>query len=245
MLQTVDLLKLSEKERAVVFLNIYHIMILHGNLVLGAPKSWYNWPAFFNGVSYIINLECITIAELEHCILRAASSAPSPKLSKFVVPSIRFPSLALKKRDFRINFCLNCGSGSMPSLVPIYNVKYLDEQFDEMTKVALRDSLKVDDANKVIFLPTICLWYWQDFVPPSTAGPAISLASSLEHCVNTLATYVQGETKVVLRRLLQSNLEKSVNGSCTNSADGGNDQEEEEREERDVVLEHEQQCVDQ
>merc|ERR1711871_832417 len=34
LLQTVDLTKLSEKEKLTIFLNIYHIMILHGNLVL-------------------------------------------------------------------------------------------------------------------------------------------------------------------------------------------------------------------
>lgn len=226
-----DLTKLSEKEKLTIFLNIYHIMILHGNLVLGAPQSWYNWPAYFNGISYIINLECITIAELEHCVLRASSSAPSTKLSKFVIPSLKFPSLALKKRDFRINFCLNCGSGSMPSLVPIYDAEHLDRQFDEMTRIYMNGSFEVNETSGTILLPTICLWYSQDFVPSSSLSSSPSLATSLEHCIDVLAAYVDSNTKTKLRRLLEDSVERSgskcsaTNGNFSKSddADHGGD----------------------
>lgn len=36
-LQMMNLTELSERDRTAVLLNIYHVMVLHGNLVLGPP----------------------------------------------------------------------------------------------------------------------------------------------------------------------------------------------------------------
>jgi hypothetical protein len=40
--------------------------------------------------------------------------------------------LAVTQKDFRLNFCINNGSKSMPSMVPIYSPDYLDELLDEV-----------------------------------------------------------------------------------------------------------------
>lgn len=59
-------------------------------------------------------------------------SRPS-SLSIIPVPVAHFPGMAITHRDFRLNFCINNGSKSMPNVVPIYKVGQLDRQMDEVT----------------------------------------------------------------------------------------------------------------
>lgn len=69
-LQTIDLYDLSETEKAALYLNLYHTMALHGFLLFGPPASWASWPTFFNSVTYILSFDIVSIAEMEHNILR-------------------------------------------------------------------------------------------------------------------------------------------------------------------------------
>lgn len=70
LLQTIDLSNLNESQRMAFFLNLYHIMILHGSLLYGPPPVWNQWHAFFNHICYIVSFEVMSIAEIEYCILR-------------------------------------------------------------------------------------------------------------------------------------------------------------------------------
>ena len=69
-LQTLDLSKLSEVERATFFLNIYHTMVIHGAVVVSAPQYWGSWQSFFSTINYVICFDIVSIAELEHNLLR-------------------------------------------------------------------------------------------------------------------------------------------------------------------------------
>ena len=53
-------------------------------------------------------------------------------LSIIPIPQHHFPGLAVTERDFRMDFCINNGSKSMPGMVPIYSPDYLDELLDEV-----------------------------------------------------------------------------------------------------------------
>ncbi len=57
-------------------------------------------------------------------------SRPSDVLFKFVIPNQQYPEFALRQRDFRLNFCINNSSESLPSIVPIYKPVQLDSQLD-------------------------------------------------------------------------------------------------------------------
>lgn len=69
-LQTINVSKLPENERVAFFLNLYHVMVLHGSLVVGPPPAWNYWNAFFNNITYMFGYEIISIADVEHNILR-------------------------------------------------------------------------------------------------------------------------------------------------------------------------------
>jgi len=123
-------------------------------------------------------------------------SRPSPILSKITVPNSVFPGLALTHKDFRINFCLNCGSKSLPDEVPIFNVDDFDEQLDDVTFIAVQDSLEVDTSRRVVLLPKVCSWYLSDFCPRKIGSP------SPIDCVRVLAHYTRGDTKHALSKIL-------------------------------------------
>jgi hypothetical protein len=61
-------------------------------------------------------------------------SRPSQLLSKISVPNSSYPGLALTRRDFRLNFCINIGSRVMLESVPIYRAETLDRQMDDVRR---------------------------------------------------------------------------------------------------------------
>jgi hypothetical protein len=73
LLQAVDISKidLSSKEALCLFLNLFHVMLLHSYLVVGLPNSLSKWPALFNTCSYEAFGDIFSLAELEHNIIRA------------------------------------------------------------------------------------------------------------------------------------------------------------------------------
>ena len=76
-------------------------------------------------------------------------SAPSPMLSKLAVPHSHYPGLALTQKDFRLNFCINCGTQSSPAVVPIYRVQTLDAQMDEVSMTGM--TLKILLVYLILF----------------------------------------------------------------------------------------------
>ncbi len=70
LLQTVNVSLLSERERVVFFLNLYHVMIIHGHMTIGPPPAWNYWNAFFNHITYLIGYEVVSVADVDHNLLR-------------------------------------------------------------------------------------------------------------------------------------------------------------------------------
>ena len=63
-LQVLDLHSLNESERAAFFLNLYHIMVIHGSLVLFPPQTSSNWHPFFHDVAYLVGFNVMSIADI-------------------------------------------------------------------------------------------------------------------------------------------------------------------------------------
>jgi len=155
---------LSEVERLTFFLNVYHVMVMHAYLVLGTPKSSFQWISYFNSISYQCSDDIFSLAELEHCIIRSAMSSPAQFLSRFVLPKSTY-DFAMTKRDCRINFALNCGSLSNPKYVPVYKANTLKKQLNEASRLYLMATKikKRSNGDMEIFLPRMCRWYANDF----------------------------------------------------------------------------------
>ena len=164
MLKAANIQALSENARLVFFLNLYHVMINHAYLALGPPDSSLKWISYFNSVAYQVSDDIFSIAELEHCIIRARMTYPSQFLSRFILPKSRY-QMALKKADYRINFALNCGSISCPSKVPVYHEETLDRQLDTASTLYLECVTIVQQSTNeiVVQLPRVCQWFSEDF----------------------------------------------------------------------------------
>lgn len=191
LLQTLDISALAEDERVCFFLNLYHAMVQHASMVLGPPPAWNYWNAFFNNVTYLFSYEIVSISDVEHNLLRAAMARPS-SLSIIPIPLHHFPDLAVTSRDFRLNYCINSGSRSMPNCVPVYKPETLDEQLDQMVRMVVSQVVEVDAHKRVVVLPKVPL---HDFAPPhSSVSP--------QDCLRAIACYLAKDDQSTLLRLL-------------------------------------------
>ena len=163
-LKSANVVGLSEKERCAFFLNLYHVMVIHGQLLFGPPTTTFGSNSFVNHfavVAYEVGDDILSLSELEHNIIRAPMNSPSQLASRFVLPKSVYKH-ALKKADYRLNFALNCGSVSNPEHIRVFHADSLDEELFE----AMKDYLvvaKVSSNGKAITLPKICQWYSSDF----------------------------------------------------------------------------------
>ncbi|GAX11977.1 hypothetical protein FisN_8Lh072 [Fistulifera solaris] len=155
---------LTEEKKLAFFLNLYHVMISHAFLVLGPPNWGLVWINYFNNVAYQVGDDVFSLTELEHCIIRANMAAPSQFLSRFAIPKSDYGRLALKVKDWRINFALNCGSLSNPESIILFNDKNLDGQLDAACRLYLECVTAARTSRDlVVQLPRICQWYRDDF----------------------------------------------------------------------------------
>eukprot|EP00568_Trieres_chinensis_P009467 CAMPEP_0183298092 /NCGR_PEP_ID=MMETSP0160_2-20130417/5213_1 /TAXON_ID=2839 ORGANISM="Odontella Sinensis, Strain Grunow 1884" /NCGR_SAMPLE_ID=MMETSP0160_2 /ASSEMBLY_ACC=CAM_ASM_000250 /LENGTH=255 /DNA_ID=CAMNT_0025460047 /DNA_START=677 /DNA_END=1441 /DNA_ORIENTATION=+ len=173
-LKNANVAELTESERLAFFLNLYHVMVMHAYLVLGVPDSSFKWVSYFSMIAYQCSDDIFSLAELEHCIIRAQMSSPSQFVAKFALPKSHYRfELARSKRssptelDFRINFALNCGSMTNPRSVPIYKANILSEQLNSSMREYVSKSVKVTrnpkSGNINVTLPRVCSWYAADF----------------------------------------------------------------------------------
>jgi hypothetical protein len=200
-LQVIDIAGLPETQRAALLLNLYHTMVIHGSLVLFPPQTSKSWRLFFHEVAYLVSFDVMSMAELEHNIIKRTMTKP-PRLvlgvsNRGSVPKSSYPGFALTNRDFRFNFCVNNGSLSMPGAIFVYKAETLDEQLDEMTSLVVQEALAVDESRRVVTLPTVCSWYALDFVP---RGRTASHMDTLR----VLAPYAKPDDKQKLTGLLLS-----------------------------------------
>lgn len=105
--------------------------------------------------------------------------------------------------DFRLNFCINNGSRSMPKYIPIYRSDYLDRQLDEATMNMLADTVEIDVARKTIWLPTVCKWFLADFTVKK-----IKTATAISDTLRVLIHYLKSEDKIKLLKVLS---DESIN----------------------------------
>jgi hypothetical protein len=158
-----DISGLDSTAQLAFFLNLYHLMINHAYLLLGPPPSMIAWLSYFSNVAYHVGDELVSLAGLEHCILRAGMNRPTIMLSKLAIPNSRYPCALTSVREPRLNFAINCGSLGNPPAVPVYRPEVLDAMLDATASrfVSARVSLTADD--KAVLVPMVCQWFAKDF----------------------------------------------------------------------------------
>ncbi|CAM9450871.1 unnamed protein product, partial [Sphacelaria rigidula] len=202
---------LQHCEQLSLFLNLYHVMLLHAYFLLGPPGSPLRVASYFTTLCYEVGGDLISMAELEHCILRAKSSLPKQFLSKLIIPTTDYP-FALRQPEPRVSFALNCGSASAVPCVAIYRPATVEEQIEDMSTYYLQSTTEVHVAKRTVTLPKIVSWYSDDFqgyVKDDSARVENTSAASLPASSGTAAVsllhlkqYLTGEKRRQVEELL-------------------------------------------
>lgn len=190
----------TDNELLCIFLNLYHIMVLHAFIVAGPPSTVLRWPNFFNSYSYEAFGDIFSLSELEHCIIKSGLDPPNNMIAQVLIPQSNY-DFNLKRKDYRLLWALNCGSISMPSHVPIFTPNSCEEQLDLMMRESMLQQLQVENnSNNIsIILPQMCQLYFSLLVESS---PVTNNSNSLLAVLQIIADYASPSQRNILRYLL-------------------------------------------
>lgn len=202
-LPCIDLLSYnySEIELTCLFINLYHVMILHTFIVAGPPSTLLRWPSFFTSYSYEAYGDIFSLSELEHCIIKGGLEPPNSLIAQVLIPQSVY-DFGLKKKDYRLLWALNCGSMSMPSTVPILIPAKCEEQLDRMIRDSIATQLQISvpsSSTTVIILPQVCQYYFSLLVESSPIKNRGTIS-----VLQLLADYASPSQRNILRNLLFS-----------------------------------------
>lgn len=168
-LRRVQLSSLSETQRTVFFINIYHSLLMHAFIENEMPDSLSQRLVLMASSAYVIGDTSFTLLEIEHGILRHWSTYPTELLDGM----FHFPAkwktsdwpkavYAPKRSDPRLNFILSPFAPSGPPL-RILTSETLEHNLQAATEAFLRKNVLVSSDNSVIILPKQFFWYSREF----------------------------------------------------------------------------------
>jgi hypothetical protein len=168
-LRRVQLMSMSETQRMVFFVNIYHALLMHAFLENEMPDSLHARLSIMARSAYLIGDMTFTLLEIEHGILRHWSPYPTELLdgmfhfpAKWKTSDWPKASLASKRADPRLNFILAPFAPSGPPL-RILTTETAEHVLQTATESFLRKNVLVSADNAVIILPKQLLWYSREF----------------------------------------------------------------------------------
>ncbi|CAM9992886.1 unnamed protein product, partial [Ectocarpus fasciculatus] len=172
---------LSHSEQLAVFLNLYHVMLLHAFFILGPPGSPLSRVAsYFTTLCYEVGGDVMSMADLEHCVMRAKTSQPNQFLSKLIIPTTEYP-FSLRRAEPRVSFALNCGSVSGVPGILIYRPEDVHQQLEDASTYYVQTTTEVLFGKRTVVLPKIIYWFSDDFnskdEDPSNAAAAAAAAA--------------------------------------------------------------------
>lgn len=143
-LKCVALGKLNPQDLWSFWVNVFHSLLVHAQLVVGRPRSLQRTVSFFNKCSYVVAGHAFSLVEIEHCILRRHMSKPRIRFAQSVLkiwprtdhdlenkPCLAAPTSPAAsfscRADWRLNLILNAGNYGSPDVLPVF------ESADEAT----------------------------------------------------------------------------------------------------------------
>ncbi|KAL6054214.1 hypothetical protein QOT17_017498 [Balamuthia mandrillaris] len=191
---------LTEKEKLVFFLNLYHIMMLHAHIEFGGSEEPSARLHFLNSATYVIDQQAVCLTDVEFRILKAQMNVPpdlfAGKLGRALnkkPPTKVTEVFALRESHPLINFSMSQMTRSSPA-IRLYNVQELDSQLAKAAESYLEEFVLLYEDERKIQLPKILEWYGKDFI----AHP--SERAMLEWC--TTSSLLNDRKAAAAQRLL-------------------------------------------
>lgn len=198
-LQGVNMGLMKRDMRLAFGINLYNLMIKYAFMKVGIGSSNAARGAFFSGVKIDIGGDILSFNDLEHGILRG-NKKPAFGLKNQLSNSDPRARLALPEPDCRIHFALNCGAKSCPP-VKNFSTAAIEEELRIVAQAFCEqeDNVRIDENNNAIHLTKILSWFGVDFAPSNKELPA------------KVATFLRGENKAKLEKMISSGKPVAVN----------------------------------
>lgn len=194
------LMLLSNEQKMSFFINLYNVLILHANCIIGFPdnnpESRTNFFRGITGAIYNIGGYNFSPDDIEHGILRSNKYHPSGGQQHgtyFDVNDLR-GKLALPKLDPRIHFILNCGATSCPP------IRVCGDDPEKVLKSAAvsyltSQEIKIDFSCRTLSMPKLLFWYGEDF------------GKNIKERLQTILTMIPEENSVDIKKVLEDDPE--------------------------------------
>ena len=197
-LQGVDMGKMDDPTKLAFCINLYNLMIKYAFMKVGIASSTFARGAFFTSVKFNVGGDLFSFNDLENGILRANASPPFSFSAPFSKGDPR-RRLAMPTVDCRIHMALNCGATSCPP-VKNFTATAIDEELRVVAQAFMEqnDNVKIVPETNEVHLSMILSWYSVDFAPSKDALP------------QKVVTFLRGEKKEALEKMLESGKKISV-----------------------------------
>jgi hypothetical protein len=126
------------------------------------PDSYADKRIFFTSKQFVIATQNMSFDDIEHGILRHSKVKFSLGYITNPLASVFEKMHRVKKLDFRIHFCLNCGAVSFPPIA-FYKPEIIDQQMAMATKNYLQNVCLFNEATNTVSIPLLLKWFKADF----------------------------------------------------------------------------------
>lgn len=186
-LKCVSLGGLAEQDLWCFWVNVFHCLVVHAQLVAGKPRMFHHMVSFFNNCSYVVAGHAFSLAEIEHCILRRHMTKPRVRIVRSILkiwprteedlenrPCMNAPPCSAScfgcRADWRVNLVLNAGNHGSSDCVPVFE-PMSESAFEATVRCAMERTLSScgNSGKDTVELPyTLCRY--RDDAPPGLAG---------------------------------------------------------------------------
>ncbi|CAK4694071.1 hypothetical protein AeMF1_019790 [Aphanomyces euteiches] len=188
--QTLDISKLTSKDRQVFFINIYNTMVLHGVIEIGLPQTSEQYKSFEKEVAYRIGGMNFSLGDIRHGILRCNRKPPSAFWGRQFETSDPRLAYCFHTRDPRALLALIEQTPPFPSAAeaPIVNPRQADTDLENFMHMFCQKQVAMDIPSKSLRLPKVLRVYMDDF--GSSETELIQwLAQYLDNCPRDIFMY--------------------------------------------------------
>ena len=168
--QRANLTNLSEDTKICVFINIWHVLVIHGYVTKGehlSSMSKADRKTFFEETCYVVGYINLSLNDIKHGILRANRKRPGFLVSKCQIDSALQPDkLAVICANHlpMVHSVLSTFTSDSP-LVSVYSVDTLYEDLAATTAKFINQQVVFNKQERTMTIPHCFKKYWFDLGP--------------------------------------------------------------------------------
>ncbi|ELR21546.1 PH domain containing protein [Acanthamoeba castellanii str. Neff] len=195
-LQRVYLGEMNGAEVITFFLNLYHVILLHAHVEMGAPSAGSPRFSYLETMAYRVGRATLSLFDIEYHVLRARMSKPDI----FGVGSRFAKSLKKKSKELEgfalepnplLNFAISYLVVGSPEIV-VYTPELVAQQLRQATQNRLCRHLVVKHAQGKVYLPNEFEWHAADFLKRAPPSMGEYTHREVQDMLNWCSAYVTG-----------------------------------------------------